>query len=178
MAVARADRMSGERRYRRQQPHRGHQQCRVERIAEPGRSERHGAEMTDHHGVGHLHRHLRQVGGGERCRDTDGGADLTSDRRADGGHSRRTLAVFPAGGNRCGHDHAVPRRWPRSAGTSSTTAHHSRLKVGVFGLALLSWVLRASHRDIHLQRQTLWRREADPNLWSRSLASRSDLSRV
>ena len=37
-AVASADRVRGEGRYRRQQPLRGHQQCRIERVTEPGGS--------------------------------------------------------------------------------------------------------------------------------------------
>ena len=55
----------------------------------PGGGERYGAEMPDHHGVGHLHCHLRQVGGRQRRRDGERRTDLRGDGRAIESHNAR-----------------------------------------------------------------------------------------
>jgi len=60
----------------------------------PGGGERYGAEMPDHHGVGHLHCHLRQVGGRQRRRDGERRTDLRGDGRAIESHDARTLPAF------------------------------------------------------------------------------------
>ena len=49
------------------------------------------AEMPDHHGVGHLHCHLCQVGGHQRRRDGERRTDLRGDGRAIESHDPRTL---------------------------------------------------------------------------------------
>ena len=44
--------------------------------AEPGGGERQGAETSDHHRVGNSHRHLREIGGGQRRRQREGRPQL------------------------------------------------------------------------------------------------------
>ena len=112
--VAGADRMRGQWRYRRQQPLRGHQQCRIECVAEPGGGERYGAEMPDHHGVGHLHCHLRQVGSRQRRRDGKRRTDLRGDGRAIDSHDPRTSlsCSFQLAHRYRGPVHAIPYDMP------------------------------------------------------------------
>src|SRR6266446_5775528 len=50
--------------------------------------------MPDHHGVGHLHCHLRQVSGRQWRRDGERRTDLRGDGRAIESHDPRTLPGF------------------------------------------------------------------------------------
>jgi len=54
----------------------------IEHAAEPRDGERQRAEPPDHHGVGDGHRHLREIGGSERCREREGRMKLRTDGEA------------------------------------------------------------------------------------------------
>jgi hypothetical protein len=48
----------------------------IQHRAEPGGGKRHGAEPPDHDCVGETHRHLREIGRSERCREGEGRTKL------------------------------------------------------------------------------------------------------
>jgi hypothetical protein len=68
--------MSGERRYRGEHPGAHHRNREIEAGAEPGGGEGGAAEAADDDRVRKTHRHLRQIGGGQRAGDSDGRAEF------------------------------------------------------------------------------------------------------
>ena len=88
--------MRGERRDRRDDGLQGDGGGEVERRAESGGSERHGAKPADHHGVGKPHRHLRDARAGERRGNGRGRANFFPDAGRLG-HSGSQLADGDSG---------------------------------------------------------------------------------
>ena len=71
-AIAGAERMRGERRHGGEDSLQRDAAGKIEHRAEPRGGERQGAETPDHHHVGDTHRHLREIGRGERRREGQG----------------------------------------------------------------------------------------------------------
>lgn len=86
-AVAGAERVRGERRHGGEDVLQHHAAGEIKHCAQPRRGERRGAEAPHHHRVGNPHRHLREIGGGERRREGKGCAKL-----------RANAATAPIGG--------------------------------------------------------------------------------
>ena len=74
-----ANRMSGKGRHCGEHARAHHGDREIETCAEPGGSQCGTAEAADHHGIGKPHRHLRQIGSGQRPGDSDSRAHFRGD---------------------------------------------------------------------------------------------------
>ncbi len=81
VAITAAQCVRGERRHGGKDPLQHDPAGEIKHRAEPGGGQRHRAEPSDHHCVGDAHRHLREIGRGERRRQRQGRAEFRANAR-------------------------------------------------------------------------------------------------